>query len=137
MILPVSMFNIEISEAWNLILTPVAFFAIGVILWFFPYTILAIGLWIWSKNRSTAELRNMALTSPLLFFILLSLEAALVNLPAESIMEFTKNLLEQSLLLGVVSLVFGYLCVGIALGIFKMLQAKELIAKEAPLLTGN
>ena len=136
-ILPISMSNVEISEAWNLILTPVAFFAIGVILWFFPYTILAIGLWVWSKNRSTAELRNMALISPLLFFLLLSLEAAMVNLPAESIMEFTKNLLQQSLLLGVVSLVFGYLCVGIALGTFKFLQAKRLIAEEELSLSGT
>ncbi|MBL8103225.1 MAG: hypothetical protein JNM02_11880, partial [Anaerolineales bacterium] len=56
-VLPVSMSNIEISESLNIILMPVMFFTIGVILWFFPYTILAIGLWIWSKNRSMTELR--------------------------------------------------------------------------------
>jgi hypothetical protein len=41
-------------------------------------------------------------------------------------------------LLGGLGLAFGYLCVGIALGIFKFLQAKKIIAEETPpSLSGN
>jgi hypothetical protein len=60
------------------------------------------------------------------------IEAVLVSLPADSMAELTKDLLGQSVLVGGFSLVFGYSCVGVALGVFKFLQAKNLIAEETP-----
>jgi hypothetical protein len=123
----------EIPEAWNIVLMPMTFYVFGIILWLIPYTLLAIGLGIWGRNKSTDTLRKMAFAAPILFFILMLIEVVLVSLPAESIAEFIKELLAQSAMLGVFSLVFGYLCVGIALGIFKFMQTKKLIAEESPI----
>jgi hypothetical protein len=122
----------DISETWNFILTPVAYYTFGIVLWFLPYTILAIGLGVWAKNKSINSLRNIALIAPFLFFVLMSIEIIIVNLPATSIAEFLRAIAEQSLAIGIISLLYGYLCVGIAFGIFKFIQRKNLIAIKVP-----
>lgn len=124
--------SVESSEAWDLALMPVTFYVIGIILWFVPYTVLAIGLWIWSRNKTVKTLYRLALTAPLLFFVFMLIELALVSLPVDSITELTGELPGQAALLGGFSLVFGYLCVGVVLGIFKFLQARKLIVEETP-----
>jgi hypothetical protein len=123
----------ELPEAWNIALMPVFFYAFGIILWFIPYTVLAIGLWLLSRNKPTRALYQMALISPLLLSVLMLLEATLVSLPAEDLAKLTKDLVDQLAVLGGFSLVFGYLCVVIALGGFKLLQARKLIAEEMPM----
>lgn len=122
----------EISENWNVALMPVAFYVFGIVLWFIPYTVLAVGMWIWSRNKSTNALRKLALIAPLLLFVFMLIEVVAVSLPMDSITGLTKDLLNQSALVGGFSLTFGYLCVGIALGIFKFLQTKKIIAEESP-----
>jgi hypothetical protein len=126
--LPLS--TLEISEAWNVALMPITFYVFGIILWFVPYTLLAIGLGFWSRNKSTSALRTMALAAPIPFTLLMLAEGVLVNLPAESFSIFIKEIFDQSIVIGIFSLVFGYICVGIALGTFKLLQGKNLIAEE-------
>jgi len=74
--------------------------------------------------------------APLLLFALMFIEVVLVSLPADSIAELAKNLLGQSALVGGFSLVFGYLCVGVAMGLYKFLQSKSLI-KEETILTNE
>jgi hypothetical protein len=120
----------ETSEAWNILLAPFAFYALGIILWFIPYTILAIGMWFWSKDRSTSALFKLALSAPLLFFAIMLIEVVLVSLPVDNIAGFAQELLNQSVFVGIPSLVYGYFCVGMALGVFKLLQRKNLIAEE-------
>lgn len=122
----------ELSETWNFILTPVAYYTFGIVLWFLPYTILAIGLGVWAKNKSVNSLRNMALTAPFLFFVLMFIEIIVVNLPVTSATESMSAIAEQSLAIGIISLLYGYLCVGIAFGVFKFLQYKNLLAIEVP-----
>ena len=119
----------ETSEAWNLVLMPISFYAIGIIFWFLPYTILAIGMWIWSRNKSAAALYKLAMLAPILLLPLMLIEAVLIALPADSIAELAKDLLGQAALFGGFGLVFGYLSVGAALGVFKFLQSKHLIAE--------
>ena len=60
------------------------------------------------------------------------IEATLISLPVESATELVKDMFEQVAIWGGLSLLFGYLCVAIALGIFKFLQVKGFIAKEIP-----
>jgi len=43
--------KLEISGNWNIVLMPLLFYVFGIILWFIPYTALAIGMWIWSRNK--------------------------------------------------------------------------------------
>lgn len=127
----------EMSEAWNLVLMPLTFYTLGIILWLVPYRLLAVGLWMWSRNKSTAALYKLALLAPILLFPLMLIEAVLVSLPAESLAELAKEMLGQAVLLGGFSLVFGYLSVGIALGIFKFLQLKHFIAEETPVVVSE
>lgn len=118
------------QEFLNLLLIPILFFAIGIILWFIPYMVVFIGLWLWSGNKSIPALRNVALTSPILFYALLLFEIVLVYTITDSLTEFIQSLVEISALLGVVSLFFGYLCVGIAFVVFKILKIKKVIVPE-------
>jgi len=120
----------EVPEILNTVLMPIVFYAFGIILWFVPYTILAIGMWIWSKSKSTMALYKLALLAPILLSALMLIEVVLVSLPAVSVAELAKDLLGQSALVGGFSLVFGYLCVGVAMGVFKFLQSKHRIAEE-------
>lgn len=129
-LLPLSTLGDELSEVWNPVLIPITVYAFGIILWFIPYTLLAISLGFWSKNKPFRELRNMAFIAPVLFTLLMLAEGILVNLPAESLSILIRDMLNQSIMIGFSSLVFGYLCVGIALGIFKLLQRINFIAKE-------
>jgi hypothetical protein len=122
----------ETSTVWNIVLMPITFYTFGVILWLVPYTVLAAGMWLWSRNKSTAAIYRLAMRAPILLFPLMLIEAVLVSLPAESVAKLAKDLLGQSVLLGGFSLIFGYLSVGTALGVFKFLQAKNLVAEETP-----
>jgi hypothetical protein len=106
------------------------FYTIGIILWLVPYTVLAVGMWIWSRSKSTATLYKAALLTPILLTVFMFLETVLISLPADSVMEFAENAILAIVLMGGFSLVFGYMCVGIALGIFKFLQTKNIIADE-------
>lgn len=122
----------ELSEAWNLAMMPLAFYVIGILLWFLPYIVLAVGLWIWSRNRSTIALLRSALLAPVLMLILMVIEITAITLPTEGIADFLEGIGGSILMLGFFSLLFGYLCVGIAAGIYKLLQSRKLI-KEKPL----
>jgi hypothetical protein len=119
----------NISDAWNVVLMPISFYTFGILLWFVPYTLLAGGMWIWSRNKSTTALHKVAVLAPLMLFALMLLEVILVMLPTSSITEITNGLLGQVALVGGTSLFFGYLCVGVALGVYKFLQAKHRITE--------
>ena len=122
----------ETSTGWDTLLMPVFFYAIGILLWFIPYTLLAVGLWIWSRKKSATGLFRAALAAPVLMGTLMLLEGLLVNLPASDLDQLGRELPGQVALLGGLSLVFGYFCVGIALGTYKILQARKFIAEETP-----
>lgn len=126
---------LEISTDWDILLIPVMFYAIGIIVWFIPYTFLAIVLWIWSRHKPLKVLSRAAMVSPFLLGILIIAQGMLVNLPVGGISQLARDLSEQIIFLGGLSLFFGYLCVGIAFGVFKILQAKNFIVDESPPLT--
>lgn len=122
----------DLSSPPDTFFIPIAYYTVGIILWFIPYTILAIGLWNWSKNKETIEIRNAALATPFIFYLLLLGEAVLTFTVTNSMTDFASTMPEAALIIGVLSLGFGYLCVGVGMGIFKLLQANNLIKNEAP-----
>jgi hypothetical protein len=122
------------STVLDFVLIPFMIYVLGIILWLIPYTLLAVGMWIWSRNKSTATLYKLALIAPVLLVVLMLIESTMMSLPAENIAELAMDTLRQAATLGGFSLLFGYLCVGAALGIYKFLQAKELVAEEKPSL---
>jgi len=122
----------ETSTDWSIVLMPVFYYAFGILLWFIPYTLLASGMWIWSRNKPAESLFRAGMSSPFLLGILMIIEGALVYLPDDGMVDLAKELPGQIIFLGGLSLVFGYLCVGIALGIYKLLKAKKIISEEVP-----
>lgn len=124
--------TLEIPEAWNIVLMPLMFYVFGIILWFIPYTILAVGLGRWSRNKSTKSLAASAGLAPIVLSGLISFEAALVTLPADGIAKFMEDAISQSALVGIFTLFFGYLCVGVAAGVYKILRLRNVIAQEPP-----
>jgi hypothetical protein len=118
------------SEALNFILMPIAFYVLGVILWFLPYTVLAVGMWIWSRNKSTKSLWRAAMLAPFFLFMLALIGTMIVSLPAESLTGFVQEAMAQAVLVGIFSLLFGYLCVGVAAGVYKILRSRNLIVDE-------
>ena len=134
---PLTMSSIDIPETWNTILMPAMFYLIGILLWFIPYTTLAIILWIWSKNRSASALRNAALTSPFFLSFLMVLEAGLIYQSTNDLAEFVQSAFNFFALFGGLSMLFGYLCVGIAFGTLKLLQTRNLILVQESPTTGS
>lgn len=76
-------------------------------------------------GKSIATLRNAALIAPIMFYLLLFFEMLVMYFFSDSLTNFTQELLEIAALLGVVSLFFGYLCIGIAFALFKIMQIKK------------
>jgi hypothetical protein len=120
----------DLPEPWQAVFMPFALFTLGIFFWFIPYTLLAIGLGIWSGNKPTALLRKAGLLSPILLFVLLLLEGMIIMIPMEDMTQFMESL-QYGALLGGMGLVYGYFCVGIVFGIYKLLQGKNLIMQEA------
>jgi len=122
--LPFTKFSEDIPQIWNVISVPVMVYLIGIILWFFPYTVLAIGLWVWSGNKTVSALKKTGMISPFLLAFLMVVETGLLFFFADDFAEFVKNALAYSAFFGGLSLVFGYFCVGIAFGVFKTIQVQ-------------
>lgn len=125
-----SLTGMALSETVNTLVMPIFFYAFGVILWLVPYTVLAIGLWIWSRNKTTESLRVVALVAPWLLGMLMMLEVFLVSLPTNGLNQVVNDFTSQSLAVGVFSLVFGYACVGIAFVIYAILRNRSMIIEE-------
>jgi hypothetical protein len=125
----------DVSDKWNILLLPIMYYAVGAIFWFIPYTLLAVGMWIWSKNKSVVSLRNAGMFAPVLLSILIIIEYSVIilinHLPSgagETILVFEAGeaLLSFLALLSASSLLVGYSLVGIALAVYKFLQSKNL-----------
>lgn len=120
----------EITPVVNAAVMPIFIYAFGILFWFIPYTLLAIGMWLRSKNKPIQALNTMALVAPIIFSILLIVEAILVLLPGEDWTYVAGSLPGQAALIAGFSLVFGYFCVGITFGLYRVLQARHLIVEE-------
>ena len=108
------------------------FYTFGALFWFIPYTVLAIGLLLWSIHKPTDKIYKVSLFSPLLLAMLMVTEAVIFFIPGSesTIGDVVFNILFGSLLFGGSSLAFGYLFVGTALGLYKLLQYKNIIKDE-------
>jgi len=119
--------SFDATKILDLVLLPIIYYMLGVIVWFIPYTILAFSLWIWSKGKSTEAIKRLVGIAPLLLFILTWIEFVAVVFPTYTSPEPIEYLLDLTVLLGGFSVGFGYLIIGIALGIYKLLQKKRFI----------
>jgi len=116
----------DMSDIWSFVRLAITYYMLGAIFWFIPYTILAYGMWIWSKNKPVASLRKLGLLSPILFSILMIIEFSILW----SFESDWKELLGALASLFAICAFTGYLIVGIALTVYKILQSKNLVAEE-------
>jgi hypothetical protein len=122
----------DVSETASNILMPFFFYAFGILFWFVPYTLLAIVLWIVSREKPTSTLLRLALGAPLLLAALMILEGTAISLLSGNFPAMQQDLSGQLLLFGGFSLVVGYVCVGLAFGLYKLLTMRNMIAEEIP-----
>jgi len=120
----------EASDGLNFIPLPIIFYVAGIALWFIPYTLLAIGMWFWSKNKSVASLRKLGLSAPIVFSGLMSIEYSILIFSNNSPTTNWAATITILALLIFSSMVVGYLFVGIAMVVLNNLQSRKLIAED-------
>jgi hypothetical protein len=92
-------------------------------------------MWIWSRNKSTQAILKAGVLAPFFLVLLIVVEVIVFSFGTGGINEISNNIVSEALALGVFSLVFGYVCVGIVLGLYKLLQLRNIIKEETTLIT--
>lgn len=126
----------------NIVLLPLLFYVIGIIGWLLPYLLLALILFVWSfRSRSQVLMKAFAL-SPLLMTILIVIIVSALSIGDEGWTSFSSNpttnalyILGSNVLFGVLSLFWGYVCVGIGYGVYKVLQLQGFVKDEDVIAT--
>ena len=121
----------NVSDTWNILLVPILFYTVGAIFWFIPYTLLAIGMWFWSKNKSIASLRKLGLSAPIVFSGLMSIEYSILIFADNSSTTDWAGTIGFFALIIFSSLVVGYLFVGIVLVIVNNIQKERYVQSES------
>jgi hypothetical protein len=112
--------------------TVTSFYTIGIVIWGIPYTILTVGLLLWSRNKPAPAIYKVFLFSPLLLSGLTVVEVALISLltsqapSLEGVMDF----LSFVLIAVIPTLLFGYVFVGVGVIINKAMKQFNLLRIE-------
>jgi hypothetical protein len=107
----------------------ILFYLIGIVLWFLPYLVLSIAMLIISYKIRLERLQYVLILSPFAMAILAMMEATLVSLPAGGFASPSADLATNfmtgigiNLMMGILSLVYGYICVGLGFAGYRLLQ---------------
>ena len=114
------------------------YYVIGILVWFIPYLILSIALLLISFKSRLEVLKYAFVLSPFAMTILVMTEVTILSLAtagdAVPSMDFASSFKEATginLLVGILALVWGYICVGLGIGGYKLLQHFGMIKAEA------
>jgi hypothetical protein len=142
------------GEPPGILLGSVIFFSFTAIVWGPLYTWMVVAILYWGRGKSTDEIRNMYLLSPVLLACAMGIPALLVNAPYSggmlllgllymNRMDFITQILlkdyqqEQLLSAGLawafmaaICIVVGYVFVGIVLMIEKMMKRRDFFKEE-------
>jgi len=115
----------------------ILFYVIGIVLWFLPYLVLSIAMLLISYKIHLEMLQYVLILSPFAMAILAMMEATLVSLPAGGFASPSADLATNfmtgigiNLMMGILSLVYGYICVGLGFAGYKLLQRFGKIKEE-------
>jgi hypothetical protein len=109
------------------------FYVFGIIVWIFPYLLVALILFFWSFiSKARTALQVFAL-SPVVMTLLTVATLTILTL---GISGGSTGIIDQyfigfNLLGAAFTLIWGYICVGIGYGIYRFLQKRGLIRDEA------
>ena len=129
----VSAENSHTPNAFLDALTGVAsFYSVGIVLWGIPFTILAVGLLLWSINKPAPTIYKVFVFSPFLLSILTVVEIALISFwpPQAPSLEGLMGFLSYILVAVIPTLIFGYGFVGVGGIIYKAMRYLNLIRTE-------
>ena len=113
-----------------------AFYIFGIFVWIFPYLLLSLILFFWSFiSQARTALKVFAL-SPLAMTILTitMLNILALNNTGEaailSDLAIDQDYISLNILGAAFTLIWGYICVGVGFGIYKLLQRRRIIRDE-------
>lgn len=126
----------------NVVLLPLLFYVFGIIGWLLPYLVLASIFFLWSfRSRSQVLMRALAL-SPLVMTVLILILVNVLSIGNGSWSLFSSNptanaqdILGPNALFAVLTLLWGYICLGIGYGIYRILQRRDFIKDEEMVTT--
>ena len=107
-----------------------SFYVIGILFWFLPYLLLSSVLLAVSFNSRLDGLKYLFVLSPFAMAILVMLETTIVSLfsmggyallSADFALPYG-TIIGFNLMMGILSLVYGYICVGLGFASYKLLQ---------------
>ena len=118
----------------NVLLYIPMLYAFGIFIWGIPYTLLAVGLGLWSRGKPTQKIIRIFALSPVMLAILISLEMFAFSINWNDLgAGFSQNSTDfgASILgIGALAVVLGYLSIGVVAGIYKVLTLLNLIKNE-------
>ena len=125
---------VDTSPIISMLLYIPMLYALGIFIWGIPYTLLAVGLGLWSRNKPTQKIIRVFALSPVMLAILISLEIFAFSINWNDLgAGFSQNSTDfgASILgIGALAVVFGYLSIGVVAGIYKVLTLLNLIKNE-------
>jgi hypothetical protein len=120
-----------------IVMLPLLFYVFGIIGWLIPYVVLAVILLIWSFRSQAQTLMKVLALSPLVMAIFVLILVNVLSIGTGDLNQFLANptanagdFLGSNALFAVLTLVWGYLCVAIGYGIYKILQRRGLVSDE-------
>jgi len=122
------------NSALSFLGSAVFIYAFGIILWGIPYTILAVSLWLWSRKKEGRKIARVFAFSPIFLAFLIAIEISIMTygsaiFSGEST-SVSVDMWTSVAALGLFSVVYGYLFIGITAGIYGVLKKSNLLTDE-------
>jgi hypothetical protein len=115
----------------------VVFYVIGILFWFLPYLVLSIALLLLSFTSRVKMLQYLFILSPFAMAVLTMMEITIILLATRDFILPSADLISNfvtsagfNLMMGILALVYGYICVGLGFGGYKLLQRFGMIVNE-------
>jgi hypothetical protein len=126
------------STILGVMLWAILFYVFGIIGWFLPYLLLSLVLLVWSFRARAEVLMKVFALSPLAMSVLIVIVLSVISAGSQDWDMFQANPLASAenffgspLWFVILTLLWGYICVGVGFGIYKILQQRGHIRDEA------
>ena len=113
------------------------FYIIGIVYWLIPYVLVSLALLLLSFISSERVLKVVYPLSPILMsaLILIVVTTLTINLPESSLLTADlsstfQDSIGSGFLFAIITLIWGYICVGLGFGGYKLMQAFGMIKEE-------
>jgi hypothetical protein len=137
LVIPADLRSSEQMTVFGFLELFIMFYVMGILFWFLPYLVLSIALLFISFTSRLKMLQYLFILSPFAMAILAMIEGTIITLSTRDLFMSSADLLSNfitstsfSLMMGILALVYGYICVGLGFGGYKLLQQFGMIVDE-------